>query len=41
MKKLAAKLATVLLAPQLRPLEARVARVVGLAILAWLGVKYG
>lgn len=41
MKKYAAKLATLLLAPQLRTLETRIARAAGVAVLAWLGVKYG
>jgi threonine/homoserine/homoserine lactone efflux protein len=40
MKKVAAKVVSVLLAPQLRPIETRVIRYVGLAVLAWLGVKY-
>jgi hypothetical protein len=30
-----------LLAPEARPTEIRVARWAGLAVLGWLGVKYG
>ena len=40
MKKVAAKLATYLLSPELRPIEIRAARAVGLLVLGWLGVKY-
>lgn len=40
MKKFAAKVVSVLLAPELRPIEARALRYVALAALTWLGVKY-
>lgn len=40
MKKLAGKVVAYLIAPEFRPFEIRLARYVGLAVLAYLGVAH-